>query len=166
VLDAVQDLPGLDLERFERDLTGQAAPDAYQKDWQETRQPNDYVCNLEGNWPGIGNLKPTDGLDRYAFPTLLCRGSGGEYTVPGWCPFEAYLHAMEEAVPGSTADPRPDPTPEAAFKRWPLLAAVEFDTLCGSGAEPPSGVKTYDWGHGVIYFRPEVYPALRHAGVA
>jgi hypothetical protein len=84
-----------------------------------------YVGNLEGNWLGIGNLKQTDGFERHAFPTLLFRGPGGEHTGPGWCPFTAYLEAMEKAVPGSTAAPRPDPTPHEAFARWPLLTTTE-----------------------------------------
>ena len=116
--------------------------------------------NLQGDWPGIGNLKQTDGRERYAFPTLLFRGPGGEHTGPGWCPFSAYLEAMEKAVPGSTVVPRPDPTPNEAFERWPLLTATELDTLCGPHAAPPSGAKTYDWGNGVVYLRPELYPAI------
>ena len=88
VLDAVRETPGLDQDRFAGDLHGAEAREAYQRDWEETRQPNDYVRQLEGDWPGIGNLKQTDGHDRYAFPTLLYRGPGGEHTVPGWCDFE------------------------------------------------------------------------------
>jgi protein-disulfide isomerase-like protein with CxxC motif len=160
VLAAVQGTPGLDLERFARDLTGQEARDAYRSDWEETRQPNDYVRELKGNWPGIGNLKQTDGRDRYAFPTLLFRGPGGEYTVPGWCPFDAYLEAMERAVPDATANPYPDPTPQEALARWPLLTSAELTTLCGPDAELPAGAKTYDWGHGVVYLRSDLYPSL------
>ena len=94
VIDAVRDTPGLDADRFARDLEGPEARDAYRRDWEETRHPNDHVRQLEGDWPGIGNLKQTDGHDRYAFPTLLFRGPGGEHTVPGWCDFEDYLKAM------------------------------------------------------------------------
>lgn len=160
VLDAVWDTPGLDLERFERELAGQKALAAYQTDWDETRKPNDYVRQLEGDWPGIGNLKQTDGLDRYAFPTLLFRGPGGEHTVSGWCPFEAYVESMEHAVPGSTLDPRPDPAPEEAFERWPLLTPIELETLCGPGAVPPAGIEAHDWGDGIVYLRPELYPSI------
>jgi len=160
VLDAVQGMPGLDVERFARDLYGPEALAAYRADWEETRKPNAYVRHLQGDWPGIGNLKQTDGHDRYAFPTLLFRGPGGEHTVPGWCPLAAYLEAMEQAVPGSTVAPRPDPTPNEAFARWPLLTATELDILCGPHAEPPSGAKTYDWGSGVVSLRPELYPAI------
>jgi hypothetical protein len=67
---------------------------------------------------------------------------------------------MEKAGPGSTAAPRPDPTPNEALARWPLLTATELKILCGPNAEPPSGAKTYDWGHGAVYLRPELYPAI------
>jgi len=73
---------------------------------------------------------------------------------------EAYVEAMEQAVPGSTVAPRPHPTPAEAFERWPLLTATELAILCGPNAEPPSGAKTYDWGDGVVYLRPELYPAI------
>ena len=157
VLDAVQGMPGLDVDRFARDLSGPEALAAYRADWEETRKPNAYVRALQGDWPGIGNLKQTDGRDRYAFPTLLFRGPGGEHTVPGWCDFAAYVEAMETAVPGSTLAPRRDPTPDEAFARWPLLTATELAILCGPNAEPPSGAKAYDWGNGVVYLRPELY---------
>jgi protein-disulfide isomerase-like protein with CxxC motif len=161
VLDAVQGTPGLDMERFVRDLHRPEARAAYCADWEETRKPNAYVRALQGDWPGIGNLKQTDGLERYAFPTLLFRGPGGEHTVPGWCALAAYLEAMEQAVPGSTSVPRPDPTPNESFAHWPLLTATELAILCGPDAEPPSGATTYDWGDGVVYLRPDLYPALR-----
>ncbi len=160
VLDAVQGTPGLDVERFARDLPGPEALAAYRADWEETRKPNASVRNLQGDWPGIGNLKQTDGLERYAFPTLLFRGPGGEHTVPGWCPLTAYLEAMEQVVPGSTVAPRPDPTPNEAFARWPLLTATELAILCGPNAAPPSGATPYDWGNGGVYLRPELYPAI------
>jgi hypothetical protein len=72
----------------------------------------------------------------------------------------AYLEAMEKAGPGSTAAPRLNPTPNEAFARWPLLTTAELDLLCGPHAEPPSGAKTYDWGHGIVYLRPDLYPAI------
>jgi hypothetical protein len=103
---------------------------------------------------GIGNLKHSEGHDRYAFPTLLFNGPGGEHTAPGWVDYQRYEECMEAALPGSTADPRPDPTPAQAFERWPLLTAVELTTLCGADAEPPGDIVTHDWGAGVVYLTP------------
>jgi hypothetical protein len=41
-----------------------------------------------------------------------------------------------------------------------LLTSAELTTLCGPDAELPAGATTYDWGHGVVYLRPELYPSL------
>jgi hypothetical protein len=68
VLDAGQGTPELDFGRFAHDLHGPEARAAYRADWEEARRPNAYVRNLQGDWPGIGNLKQTDGHKRYAFP--------------------------------------------------------------------------------------------------
>ena len=76
---------------------------AYRADWEETRRPNHHVRTLQGDYVGIGRLMHSEGHDRYAFPTLLMRGSGGEHTVPGWMPYSAYEDALEAAVPGSTS---------------------------------------------------------------
>ena len=71
--------------------------------------------------------------------TLLFRGPGGEHTVSGWCAFGEYIEAMEKTVPDSTVAPCPDHT---------------------LNVEPPSGVKTYDWGNGVVCLRPELSLAI------
>src|SRR5256885_3277808 len=47
VLDAVQGTPGLDVERFARDLHGPEALAPYRADWEETRKPNAYVRRSE-----------------------------------------------------------------------------------------------------------------------
>ncbi|MFT7600816.1 MAG: putative DsbA family dithiol-disulfide isomerase [Acidimicrobiales bacterium] len=151
ILAAVAGVRQLDIARLEADLSDATVAAAYEADWTETRKPNDHVRHLEGDWMGIGNLKHSEGHDRYAFPTLIFSGSTGECTVPGWMPFDAYEAAMDEAEPGSTAEARPDPTPTEAFDRWPMLTPVELDLLCGAGAKVPEGVVSYDWGDGVVY---------------
>src|SRR5437660_5376072 len=50
VLDAVQGTPELDVRRFARDLHAPEAFAAYRTDWEETRKPNAYVRNLQGDW--------------------------------------------------------------------------------------------------------------------
>ena len=150
---AAKGVAGLDADRWLADLAGAEVAAAYEQDWSETRRPNDYVRNLLGNWPGIGNLKHSDGHDRYAFATLLFRGAG-EHTVAGWMPYEAYTDAMELAVPGSTADPRPDPTPAEALDRWGVLTSKELEVLCGADAGIPPGIVTHEWGAGVVHLTP------------
>lgn len=151
IIESVVGVPDLDLGRFVADLATEEVADAYQSDWDETRRPNEFVRTLVGDWMGIGNLKHSEGHDRYAFPTLIFRGPGGDYTAPGWVDYEEYETAMESAAPGSTAHPRADPTPQEAFARWPTLTEVELVTLCGEHAEPPADVVSYDWGEGVVW---------------
>ena len=113
---------------------------------------NDYVRELKHDSPMNGELKHSEGHDRYALPTLIFRGPGGDRTVAGWVAYEEYEAGLEAALPGATAQPRPDPTPAEAFARWPVLTAQELTFLCGADAAPPAGVVHYDWGDGLVYF--------------
>jgi protein-disulfide isomerase-like protein with CxxC motif len=114
---ATQAVPGLDQDRWRADQLLDEVAAAYRADWRETREPNDYVRNLKHDSPMNGELKHSEGHDRYALPTLIFRGPGGDHTVAGWVPYEEYVAGLEAASPGATLDPRPDPTPEQAFER-------------------------------------------------
>jgi len=152
---AARGVPGLDIDRWLADYDRPEVVEAYRADWAETRKPNDYVRNLKHDSPMNGELKHSEGHDRYALPTLILTGPGGEHTVAGWVDYEDYETALEAALPGSTANPRPDPTPEEAFARWGVLTGQEFSFLCGDDAKVPQGVHVHDWGDGVVYFRPD-----------
>ncbi|HEV3226627.1 MAG TPA: DsbA family protein [Acidimicrobiales bacterium] len=154
IFELADTLDGLDVDRLELDFRSDAVVKAFAADRDETRRPNDYVLTLQETHEGKGNAKPEGDGWRYVFPTLLFRGEGGEHTVPGWQPWDAYVAAMEAAVPGSTADPRPDPTPDEALARWPLLTAQELSFLCGDDAPAPSRAIEVDWGAGVVFRRP------------
>lgn len=153
ILENTRGIDGLDEARFAGDLAGDVSEKAFRADWEETRRPNDYVINLEGDWPGIGNVKESEGHKRYAFPTLIFKGPDGEATVPGWCELAEYERAIETAERGSTRSPRPDPTPDACFERWPTATQKELDMLCEGDA--PDGTATYDWGEGTFYLTPD-----------
>jgi predicted DsbA family dithiol-disulfide isomerase len=146
-------VPGMDVDRLQTDFTSDVVAKAFAADREETRRPNEYVLTLQETHDGKGNAKPEGDGWRYVFPTLLFRGPGGEHTVPGWQPWEAYVAALEAAVPGSTADPRPDPTADEAFAKWPLLTEKELSFLCGDDARPPADVEIIDWGAGLAYRR-------------
>jgi protein-disulfide isomerase-like protein with CxxC motif len=163
ILKAVRGLAGLDHERFAADLTSEIAEKTFREDWEETRRPNDYVMNLEGDWPGIGKAKHSEGHWRFVFPTVIFRGDDGEATVPGWCPMEDYLAGMESAQKGSTSDPRPDPTPQQLFETWPTATSNELKILCGEDAQPPDGVVAFDWGAGTFYVVRDEAEALQIA---
>ena len=147
-------VPGLDQARWRADQTLAEVAAVYDADWRETRAPNDFVRNLNHDSPMNGELKHSEGHDRYALPTVIFRGPGGDHTVAGWVPYEDYVAGLEAALPGATADPRPDPTPAQAFARWGMLTAKELACLCGEDAKPPSDVVTHDWGDGLVYFAP------------
>ncbi|MEX0873357.1 MAG: DsbA family protein [Actinomycetota bacterium] len=151
ILDAVKGVDGLDLERFRADLNAEIVAKEFREDWEETRRPNDYVMTLEGDRPGIGRAKNTEGHWRFVFPTVIFRGPQGEATVPGWCEYEEYVAAMESVAPGSTAQPKKDPTPAEVFATWPTAARKELDVLCGEGAEPPKGITSHQWGDGEFF---------------
>jgi protein-disulfide isomerase-like protein with CxxC motif len=149
-----RNIAGLDTARLLSDMRSPDIEIAYRADWEEARQPNDFVRAFKSDAPMAGVMRRSDGRDRYDFPTLLFRGPGGEHTAPGWVTFGAYLAAMEAALPGSTANPRPDPTPDQALARWGVLTAKELETLCGAGSPPPAAALAYDWGDGLAYLAP------------
>lgn len=145
-------VPGLDQAQWRRDQLLPEVAAAYRADWQETRKPNDYVRYLQHDSPMNGELKHSEGHDRYALPTLIFRGPHGDQTVAGWVGYEEYEAGLEAALPCATANPRPDPTPAEAFARWPVLTSQELSFLCGAQAAPPAGIVSYDWGDGLVYF--------------
>lgn len=151
ILEAVRGVEGLDVERLEAELRSDVVEKAFAEDWEETRRPNDYVMTLEGDAPGIGRAKHSEGHWRFVFPTLLFRANGAEATVPGWNPYERYTEAMESVAPGSTNDGRSGPTPDELFATWPTASSKELEVLCGPDVPVPDGVVSHDWGDGLFF---------------
>ncbi len=151
ILDALHGVPDLDLDRLDVDLHSEVVEKSFREDWEETRRPNQFVLSLEGDWPGIGRAKQTEGHWRFVFTTLLFRGADREDTVPGWCAYEDYENAMEQVDPGCTDERRADPTPSEVFETWGTATQKELEILCGPGASVPDDVVAHDWGEGVFY---------------
>ena len=122
----------------------------FREDWEETRRPNDYVLTLEGDRPGIGKAKQSEGHWRFVFPTVVFRHADRESTVPGWCDYEEYENAMEYVMRGSTDEHRHDPSPDEYFEAWPTATARELAMVCGDEAAVPDSVVTHDWGEGSV----------------
>ena len=152
LLETFAGVPGFDQARWSIDFTSTTVADQYRADWAEARTPNDYVRAYQSDDPMAGVMRHSEGYDRYDFPTVLFRGPTGEHTVPGWMPFAAYADALEAALPGATSTPRPDPSVAEAFATFGVLTAKELEVLCGSEAELPDDVITYNWGDGEAYF--------------
>ncbi|HEX3829156.1 MAG TPA: DsbA family protein [Sporichthyaceae bacterium] len=136
---AAAGVPGLDLDQLARDLADPATEKAWQADWEEARQPNDYVRNVPDRRPGMGAAQEQNGRQRYGLPCLNLTGPAGGATVAGWRDWVDWEKAIETVCPGAVAAARPLPTPAQAFATWPTWALAELDELCGPGAEPPAG---------------------------
>jgi protein-disulfide isomerase-like protein with CxxC motif len=137
-LTATAGLPGLDVDRLARDLADPATERAWQADWEQARQPNDFVRNSPDRRPGMGGAQEQNGRQRYGLPCLILTGPAGEVTVAGWRDWADWEKAVEMVCPGAAAAARALPTPEQAFATWPVLARAELDELCGPGAQPPA----------------------------
>lgn len=166
ILAAIRGVPGLDEDRFVRDLRTAEVEAAYRRDWEETRHPNEYVCNLEDTGaPGIGKARETEGRLRYVFPTLVFRGPAGEFTAPGWQAYEDYLAAMEGAAPGATAHPHGLPVPAQVLRDYGTAATKEIEVICGLPPESAlaamrelaqqGDVVAYPPGQDVFWLTPE-----------
>ena len=162
LLDVAMAVDGLDTVQFARDLQSPQAEAAYELDWAETRKPNDVVRELQGDWPGIGSMKQDRHHDRYAFPTIVLRGPGGERTLPGWIAWEDYLMAAGE-VGVDLASARPLPDAATALDAHGLLAPAEFEALCGDAAWPPDAVP-FDWGEGEVALSAATAARWKSAG--
>ena len=143
--------PGLDLDRLVADLSDPATEKAYQDDWEEARNPNDFVLNLEDKRPGRGAAQPHNGRMRYGLPALVLTGPAGTTTIAGWCEWADWENALESVAPGILADARPLPTPEEAFATWPLLAGAELTELCGPDFRVPTDVQSHEWAGGQVW---------------
>ncbi len=163
-VEAAKGIPGLDMDRWRTDMASPEVAAAFRADWEETRRPNEFIRNLKQEGPMNGEMKHSEGHDRYSLPTFIFRGPGGEHTVAGYIPYEHYEEALKNALPESARTPRPDPTPEQALSHWGCLTAKELEFLCGEGSVPPVDAVTHDWGDGLVYFSPKE-AAARGIGV-
>ncbi len=148
---ALAGVPGLDLDRLAADVADPATEKAYQADWEEARNPNEYVLNLEDKRPGRGAAQPHGDRMRYGLPALVLTGPAGTTTVAGWRDWADWESALETVAPGIVAKARPLPTPEEAFATWPLLARAELEVLCGADFQVPDDVETHEWAGGQVW---------------
>jgi predicted DsbA family dithiol-disulfide isomerase len=156
-MEACANIRGLQAEALAAAADSTEVVEAYQRDIDETRSPNDHVLELEGDRPGIGRAREAkDGRMRFVFPTVVVRSSddrpnGGEITVPGWMPYDDYERAMFASGARPTERTRSRPTPAEAFERWPSLADHEFRFLCGPDATVPPTVRTTTSAGGTMH---------------
>jgi predicted DsbA family dithiol-disulfide isomerase len=138
IVDALAPVPGLDVARVLQDMTEPGVLAALQADWRETRDPHPSVIGLAGPGPHPGAAKQEEHAVRYAFPTIIVRGSGGERVVPGWRPPAAYRGAVHAAAPELRRAPEP-PALQAdlALERYRSLTGADL-ALLTDGESPRS----------------------------
>lgn len=154
-LHAVREANHIDLDILVANLAAAETAEAYERDLDETRHPNEHVLNLEGDRPGIGRAREArDGRMRFVFPTLVMRSSTGEATVPGWMDYQAYEDALFSVGAEADERTRSRPTPEEALGRWPTLAETELAFICGPDAEPPADTVVHRWAGGTLICAP------------
>jgi predicted DsbA family dithiol-disulfide isomerase len=145
---ALEGIPGLEIDRLLTDAESEDVMAAYLADWEETRDPNDYVRGLaETETDHLkGGMMFSEGHERYNLPTFIFKGPGGERTVPGYRPYAEYEAALEAVAPGVTKQARKDPTPEQAVEKWPTMTSKEIEIVCGSTSANPSNAERFEAG--------------------
>ncbi|MFD7183823.1 DsbA family protein [Streptomyces sp. NPDC056637] len=161
VRDVVLGVPGLDLDRLLDGMAAASTWDAVRADRAQTRRPIAQVLELEGTGPHPGRAKELSAGRRYALPTVLFDGPGGQICVPGWQPVESYFEAARTAA----AAPLPGParmSARDALEQWRTLTGPELAVLTGA-SQPPAGAARLDTGNGPLWLHPDEansYPAI------
>ena len=152
---ALAGVEGLDIAALLKDCEREGVQAAYLEDWQETREPNDYVRDLAKTDADhlAGPMMRSEGHDRYNLPTFIFKGPAGERTVPGYRPYAEYEAALEAVAPGITASPPADPSADEAMDRWPTMTAKELDSLCGTADQSPSNAQGFDCCEAKVWLR-------------
>ncbi|MFF3751636.1 DsbA family protein [Streptomyces sp. NPDC002018] len=151
---AVQGVPGLDTDRLLRELAAPRTREAVRSDWAETRAPVPEVLALDGPGPHPGRAKEVGEHRRYALPTLIFDGPGGQVCVPGWRPVGTYLEAARRAAAAPLPRTPVRRSPAEALEHWRTLTGPELALLTG-GSEPPPGAVRIDTGHGPLWLHPD-----------
>ena len=162
ILDVAMTLPELDSVAFARDLQSPQAESAYELDWAETRAPNRFVRELQGDWPGIGNVKQDGAHQRYAFPTLLIRVGDDEQTLPGWIAYDDYVEAFSAAGVDIAAG-RELPSADEALQVYGMLTRNDLAVVT-SDEQWPSSAVIHDWGEGEVALSSAVARRWAEAG--
>jgi predicted DsbA family dithiol-disulfide isomerase len=151
---ALEGIEGLDIDALLRDVDREEVRKAYLGDWEETRNPNDYVRQLAAEDADhlAGPMMKSEGHERYNLPTFIFRGSAGEKTVPGYRPYEEYEAALEEVSPGISDEAGADATPDEAIARWSTLTNQELELLCGENCVPSDNIaQVFDCGGAKVW---------------
>jgi len=126
------DVAGLDLARFERDLTAAASAAAFARDRGEARRPDPVALALEKT------AKSEEG-PRYTTPSYVFSTAERSVTVPGFQPWEAYEVALQNLAPALERRPAPDAAGFLAGDAGQAFATVEVAAAIGRSARTAAG---------------------------
>ena len=145
---ALEGVPGLDIDRLLNDAKSEDVIAAYLADWEETRNPNDYVRGLaETETDHLkGGMMYSEGHERYNLPTFIFKGPAGERTVPGYRPYGEYEEALEAVSPGITKQAHAEPTADQALEKWPTMTSKEIEVVCSAASQDPSHAQRVEGG--------------------
>lgn len=153
VLAVTAGVAGLDHARLAAGLADYAVHEAVSRDWAEARHPLPDVLDIDVAGPHNGRAKETVDGYRYAFPTIVFRGSRGRAVVAGWRPLSQYVSAVRAV--------EPDVSPVVAYidsstalDTFRSLAEPELAALTGSRAAPAHAVPVVT-GNGTLWLHPD-----------
>ena len=152
VLAAVTGVPGLDHARLARGLATGEVRSAVRRDWAETREPFPELLTAEGPGPHPGRAKEVGEWHRFALPTLVFNGPGGQAVVPGWRELGEYVDAATGVAPGLDLSV-PLRTAAELLERHRSVTGPELALLAGS-ADPPPGAVRVESANGPVWLHP------------
>ncbi len=138
VLALAATVDAVDAERLRTDFDRDEVVAAFIADREETRRAQRVRQAAPGDARRQRQCQADGDGWRYAFPTIVFRGSGGERTVPGWQPWaptSTHWTRLSREVQLTLVR---IPTLDDAQATWPTMTEHEVDFLCGS-ARPVAG---------------------------
>jgi predicted DsbA family dithiol-disulfide isomerase len=138
--EALDGVPGLDVETLLDDLDDDLVKTAADSDWEETRNPLEAVIGLTEPAPHHGAAAPDRDRLRYRFPTLVIRGPQGTTVVPGWRDYDTYVDAVSRVAPDATISDGRLPTADDALDLFETLTEVDLAALTVTSSAPARAV--------------------------
>ncbi len=150
------DVTGLDLARFELDLTAAASAAAFARDRAEARRPDPVALAFE-------KTAESENRPRYTTPSYVFSTAERSVSVPGFQPREAYEVVLQNLAPTLERRRAPDAAGFLAGHAGQRFATVEVAAAIGRSARTAAGQLQELAGEGSITCTPVQLGELWHA---